>query len=78
MPFPSEARPLNFLGSFGYGFLAFLILRWIEYATKLRQARTRKKRKPRAAPTQMKTVPCGSVDFCMKGAFAVGGTEAAG
>jgi hypothetical protein len=30
--------------------------------------------KPRAAPTQMKTVPSGRVDFCMNGALDVSGT----
>lgn len=33
---------------------------------------------PRTAPTQMKTVPSGRFDFCMYGAFDVGGTEGAG
>ena len=33
---------------------------------------------PRAAPTQMKTVPSGKFDFCIKGAPAVGGTVGAG
>lgn len=34
--------------------------------------------KPRAAPTQMKTVPSGRLDFCMKGAAAVSGTPMVG
>lgn len=34
-------------------------------------------RKPRIAPTTMKTVPSGRFDTCMKGASAVGGTEGA-
>lgn len=38
----------------------------------------KKAKRPRAAPTAMKTVPSGSVDFFIYGAFAVGGTEGAG
>jgi hypothetical protein len=34
-------------------------------------------RKPRMAPTTMKTVPSGRVETCMYGAFDVGGTEGA-
>jgi hypothetical protein len=33
---------------------------------------------PNADPTAMNTVPSGSEDFCMKGAFAVGGTVTVG
>lgn len=32
--------------------------------------------KPRMAPTTMKTVPSGRLLCCMKGALAVGGTDA--
>jgi len=33
---------------------------------------------PNADPTAMNTVPSGSEDFCMNGAFAVGGTVTLG
>ena len=35
-------------------------------------------KKPRAAPTTMKTVPSGSVECLMNGAFCVGGTVGSG
>lgn len=35
-------------------------------------------KKPRIAPTQMKTVPSGSVDCLMKGALATGGGDGGG
>jgi hypothetical protein len=35
-------------------------------------------KRPRIAPTQMKTVPSGRVDCLMKGALAVGGGEGGG
>lgn len=39
-----------------------------------RQARRAAPMKPSAAPTQMKTVPSGRFDLCMKGALEVSGT----
>ena len=52
--------------------------RWRDQATMPRQARIIRAMRARAAPTQMKTVPSGRLDFCMKGASAVGGTLGAG
>jgi len=52
--------------------------RWMDQTTRPRQARTQAPRKPRIAPTTMKTVPSGMVDFCIKGASAVGGTLGGG
>lgn len=46
----------------------------IDQATRRRHARTQAPRKPRTAPTQMKTVPSGKLDFCMNGAPLVSGT----
>lgn len=46
----------------------------IEYATSARHASTQNPRKPRTAPTTIKTVPSGREDFCMNGASAVYGT----
>ena len=48
-----------------------------DQATRPRQSRTDRARKPRMAPTAMKTVPSGAVETCMYGAFEVGGTEGA-
>jgi hypothetical protein len=47
-------------------------------ATAPRQARMTRPKRPRTAPTAMKTVPSGRLDLCMYGAFAVGGTEGVG
>lgn len=52
--------------------------RWRDQAAKPRQARMHMPRKPRAAPTAMKTVPSGTVDFCINGALAVFGMMAVG
>ena len=57
---------------------ARLTLRWSDQATSPRQARIAAPMKPSAAPTQMKTVPSGRLDFCMKGALAVSGTPIVG
>ena len=46
-------------------------LRFMVYAIMARHARTQRPRKPRIAPIQIKTVPSGYVDFCIKGAPAV-------
>lgn len=43
-----------------------------------RQMTTARPKAPRMAPTQMKTVPSGSDEWFMKGAFCVGGTVGAG
>lgn len=56
---------------------ARLMLRWRDQTTSPRQRTTAIAKKPRIAPTIMKTVPSGSVDCFMKGALAVGGTVAA-
>lgn len=53
-------------------------LRCSDQATRPRQARMAAPMKPSAAPTQMKTVPSGRLDFCMKGALAVSGTMTVG
>jgi hypothetical protein len=45
-----------------------------DQATAPRQTRMLMPKKPRMAPTMMKMVPSGRLDFCMKGAFAVFGT----
>lgn len=45
-----------------------------DHATRPRHARIAAPKKPNAAPTQIKTVPSGSVDFCMYGAIFVSGT----
>lgn len=45
--------------------------RLMDQATRPRQSSTQAPRKASTAPTAMKTVPSGSVDFCMKGAPAV-------
>jgi hypothetical protein len=50
---------------------ACLTLRLIDQATSARQKSTHAPRKARTAPTTMNTVPCGRVECCMKGAFAV-------
>lgn len=52
--------------------------RFTDQATSARQARTESPITPRAAPTAMKTVPSGMLDFCMYGASAVGGTVTTG
>ena len=57
---------------------ARLTLRWSDQATSPRHARIAAPMKPSAAPTQMKTVPSGRLDFCMKGALAVSGTPTVG
>ena len=57
---------------------ARLTLRWSDQATSPRHARIAAPMKPSAAPTQMKTVPSGRLDFCMKGALAVSGTPIVG
>ena len=49
-----------------------------DQATRPRQARMMSAMKAIPAPTQMKTVPSGRFDFCMKGAPAVGGTVGGG
>lgn len=43
-----------------------------------RQRKTQSVARPMTEPTAMKTVPSGMLDFCMKGAFLVGGTEGGG
>jgi hypothetical protein len=43
-----------------------------------RQASTARPKTPRMAPTAINTVPSGSCEWFIKGAFDVGGTEAAG
>lgn len=44
----------------------------------VRQMTTPRPKAPRMAPTQIKTVPSGSDEWFMKGAFCVGGTVGAG
>jgi hypothetical protein len=53
------------------------MLRWRDQTTSPRHRITDIAKKPRMAPTMMKTVPSGSLDCCMNGALAVGGTEGA-
>lgn len=43
-----------------------------------RQARTATPKAPKMAPTAIKTVPSGKVEWFMNGAFAVGGTVGGG
>jgi len=50
--------------------------RWRDHATSARQRRTLIAKKPKIAPTAIKTVPSGSELVCMYGAPALGGTEA--
>lgn len=50
----------------------------MDQATSPLHAITMTATKPRKAPTPMKTVPSGRVDFCMNGALAVGGTVGGG
>lgn len=57
---------------------AFLTARFRDSLKKPRHAKTMKVKRARIPPTTMKTVPDGSEDCCMKGAFEVGGTEGAG
>lgn len=45
-----------------------------DHATRPRHASTAAAKAARIAPTQMKTVPSGRSDFCIKGAAAVSGT----
>lgn len=53
---------------------AFLTLRLMDQATRPCQKSTQAPRKASTAPTTMKTVPSGRLDFCMNGASAVFGT----
>jgi len=57
---------------------ARLTERWSDQATRHLQRMTERANSPNADPTAMNTVPSGSEDFCMKGAFAVGGTVTLG
>lgn len=52
--------------------------RFTDHATMPRHARTERPIAPRTAPTAMKTVPSGAVDFCIYGALLVGGTVTTG
>jgi len=54
-----------------------LTARWRDQATRPRHKRTDMARKPRMAPTTMKTVPSGREEVRMNGASAVGGTDGA-
>ena len=49
-----------------------------DHATRARQTIIVRPQKPRAAPTTMKTVPSGSEECLMNGAFCVGGTVGSG
>lgn len=49
-----------------------------DQAMRARQASTQAPKKPRAAPTQMKTVPSGRLDFCINAAALVSGTMSEG
>ena len=49
-----------------------------DQATRPRQAKTARAKKPSTPPTQMKTVPSGREDFCMNGAAEVSGTMMVG
>lgn len=57
---------------------AFSTERWSRHAMMARQSRRPRPKAPRIAPTQMKTVPCGTFDVRMYGALSVGGTVGAG
>ena len=57
---------------------ARLTERFTDHATRARHARTDNPITPSAAPTAIKTVPSGVLDFCMYGASAVGGTVTMG
>lgn len=57
---------------------ARLTLRCSAHATRARQIRTAAPKAPRAAPTQMNTVPSGRLDFCINGAAWVSGTPTLG
>jgi len=52
--------------------------RWRRQATMPRQRRIATPKAPRMAPTAMKTVPSGRVEWFMKGALWVGGIVGAG
>jgi hypothetical protein len=53
------------------------MLRWRDQTTRPRLRITDTAKKPRMAPTMMKTVPSGRLDCCINGASAVGGTGGA-
>lgn len=50
----------------------------MDHATMARHANSEKAINPRAAPTPINTVPSGTLDCCIYGAFDVGGTVAVG
>ena len=50
----------------------------MDQATRPRQPMTSMPIKPKTAPTAMKTVPSGSDECCINGAFNVGGTAGGG
>lgn len=83
-PAPAEYKPLprersmTFESASVCSMAARFTERWMDQATRPRQASTEKPRKPSRAPTMMKTKPSGSVDCCINGAFAVGGTDGGG
>jgi hypothetical protein len=52
--------------------------RWSRHAMMARQSRRERPKAPRMAPTQMKTVPSGTLDVRMYGALSLGGTVGAG
>lgn len=73
MPIALPSPPLPPYGACG-AVAARCTERWMVYATVVRHARTAAPSRPSATPTQMKTVPSGSVDLCMNGAPERSGT----
>ena len=75
--FPGTAD-MAFMSAMFWAMAARFTERCRAHATRPRQAMTQAPRKARKAPTQMKTVPSGKSDFCMKAAPAVLGICATG
>jgi hypothetical protein len=65
---------IAFISDMFWAIAARLTERWSDHATRPRHASTAAAAKARIAPTQIKTVPSGRSDFCMKAAPAVSGT----
>ena len=69
---------MDFISATLWAIAARLTERCSDQATRLRHTSTAAPKNARTAPTQIKTVPSGRLDFCMKGAPAVSGTLTSG
>jgi hypothetical protein len=69
---------MAFISAILWAIAARLTERCSDQATSDRHRSTQAPRNPRIAPTQIKTVPSGRLDFCIKGAAFVLGTTIAG